>query len=118
VPIAELAAGLALEPHEVQPYGGFAAKLELSALDRLRDEPDGKLISVTSMTPTKFGEGKTTTAISLVEALGRIGERTVLCLRAAAPAAGAHSSCRWSRSTCTSPATSTRSAPPTTCSRP
>jgi formate--tetrahydrofolate ligase len=81
VPIAELAAGLALEPHEVQPYGGFAAKLELSALDRLRDEPDGKLISVTSMTPTKFGEGKTTTAISLVEALGRIGERTVLCLR-------------------------------------
>jgi formate--tetrahydrofolate ligase len=81
VPIAELAYGLGLERHEVQPYGGYAAKLELSALDRLRDEPDGKLISVTSMTPTKAGEGKTTTAISLVEALGRVGERSLLCLR-------------------------------------
>jgi formate--tetrahydrofolate ligase len=81
VPITDLAAGLGLEPHEVRPYGTFAAKLELSALDRLHDEPDGKLICVTSMTPTKVGEGKTTTAISLVEALGRMGQRSLLCLR-------------------------------------
>jgi formate--tetrahydrofolate ligase len=79
--IIDLAAGLGLEPHEVQPYGDFAAKLELSALDRLRGEPDGRLVAVTSMTPTKAGEGKTTTAISLVEALGRMGRRPLLCLR-------------------------------------
>jgi formate--tetrahydrofolate ligase len=81
VPIDELAAGLGLAPDEVHEYGGFAAKLELSALDRLSGEPDGKLVAVTSMTPTKAGEGKTTTAISLVEALGHIGERPLLCIR-------------------------------------
>ena len=81
VPVDELAAGLGLAPEEVQQYGGFAAKLALSTIDRLSSEPDGRLISVTSMTPTKAGEGKTTTAISLVEALGLIGERPLLCLR-------------------------------------
>ncbi len=80
-PIADLAAGLGLEPHEIQPYGRDVAKIELSVLDRLREEPDGRLVSVTAMTPTKAGEGKTTTAISLVEALGRIGEHSLLCLR-------------------------------------
>ena len=81
VPLDELAAGLGLAPDEVHEYGGFAAKLELSALDRLSGEPDGKLVAVTSMTPTKAGEGKTTTAISLVDALGRIGEHPLLCIR-------------------------------------
>jgi formate--tetrahydrofolate ligase len=80
-PIPELAADLGLLPEEIQPYGRFAAKIELAALDRLRDQPDGKLVCVTAVTPTKAGEGKTTTAISLVEALGRMGKRPVLCLR-------------------------------------
>jgi formate--tetrahydrofolate ligase len=80
-PIPELAVGLGLLPEEIQPFGRFAAKIELTALDRLREQPDGKLICVTAVTPTKAGEGKTTTAISLVEALGRMGERPVLCLR-------------------------------------
>jgi formate--tetrahydrofolate ligase len=81
VPLDELAAGLGLLPDEVHRYGGFAAKLELSALDRLNGEPDGKLVAVTSMTPTKAGEGKTTTAISLVDALGQIGASPLLCIR-------------------------------------
>jgi formate--tetrahydrofolate ligase len=81
LPITDLARSLDLEPEEIELYGRDAAKIDLSALDRLADEPDGKLVSVTAMTPTKFGEGKTTTAISLVEALGRIGERSLLCLR-------------------------------------
>jgi formate--tetrahydrofolate ligase len=80
-PIPELASQLGLLPEELQPYGRFAAKIELTALDRLREQPDGKLVCVTALTPTKAGEGKTTTAISLVEALGRMGERPVLCLR-------------------------------------
>jgi formate--tetrahydrofolate ligase len=80
-PVAEVAAGLGLLPEELQPYGRWAAKVELGALDRLRDRPDGKLVCVTALTPTKAGEGKTTTAISLVDALGRLGERPILCLR-------------------------------------
>ena len=80
-PIAAVAEELGLEPEEFQPYGSYAAKIELSALERLRDEADGRLVCVTSVTPTKAGEGKTTTAISLVDALARIGERPVLTLR-------------------------------------
>ncbi len=79
--VAELASSLGLEPGEVQPYGSGAAKIDLSAIDRLSTAPDGRIVSVTAMTPTRFGEGKTTTAISLVQGLGLIGKRPVLCLR-------------------------------------
>ena len=81
VPITDLAAGLGLAPDEIEPYGRDAAKIDLSALDRLQDQLDGRLVTVTSVTPTKAGEGKTTTAISLVEGLGRLGERSLLCVR-------------------------------------
>ena len=80
-PILRIAEELGLEPDEVLPYGHHAAKIDLSALTRLADEPDGKLVCVTSLTPTKAGEGKTTTAISLVDGLAHIGERPVLALR-------------------------------------
>jgi formate--tetrahydrofolate ligase len=81
VSAAELGEQLGLLPEELQPYGRRAAKIELSALQRLGDRPDGHLVSVTAVTPTKAGEGKTTTAISLTEGLGVIGEQPVLCLR-------------------------------------
>ena len=80
-PIADLAASLGLEPQEVVPYGGFAAKIELSAIDRLAGQPDARLIAVTAMTPTRAGEGKTTTAISLVDGLRHIGKRSLLAIR-------------------------------------
>ena len=79
--IAELADAVGLEPGELEPYGRDKAKIELSILDRLAAVPDGKLIAVTAVTPTKSGEGKTTTAISLTEGLGYIGERSLVCLR-------------------------------------
>jgi formate--tetrahydrofolate ligase len=79
--VAELATSLGLQPDEIHPYGRDAAKIELSAIDRLADVPDGKLIAVTAMTPTKYGEGKTTTAISLVDGLALAGERALLCVR-------------------------------------
>ena len=52
-------------------------------LDRLKDRPDGKLICVTGMTPTKAGEGKTTTLVGLTQGLGVIGKNPVACLREA-----------------------------------
>src|SRR6266498_2158227 len=74
---------LGLLPEEVDLYGRFKAKLDLSVLDRLAANPDAKLIDVTAITPTKAGEGKTTTSVSLTQGLGHIGREPVLCLREA-----------------------------------
>jgi formyltetrahydrofolate synthetase len=82
-PIDEIAAAAGLLPEEVEPYGRTKAKIDLRVLDRLRDRPDGKLICVTAITPTKAGEGKTTTSVSLTQGLGHIGRSAVLCLREA-----------------------------------
>lgn len=79
--INDVADVLGLLPDEYATYGRHAAKIELTALDRRKDLADGRLICVTAVTPTKAGEGKTTTSISLTDGLGTIGERAVLCLR-------------------------------------
>jgi formyltetrahydrofolate synthetase len=80
-PIETIAERIGLEPDEIEPYGRYKGKVPLSALDRLAGVPDGKLICVAGMTPTRAGEGKTTTAVSLTQGLGAIGKRPVLCLR-------------------------------------
>jgi formate--tetrahydrofolate ligase len=82
-PITEIAAAAGLEPDELDLYGTYKAKVSLSVLDRLASKPDAKLVCVTAITPTKFGEGKTTTSVSLTQGLGAIGRRPVLCLREA-----------------------------------
>ncbi len=82
-PIADIAAAAGLEPDEVDLYGRYKAKVSLSVLERLADRPDAKLVTVTAITPTKAGEGKTTTAVSLTQGLGQIGRKPVLCLREA-----------------------------------
>jgi len=82
-PVDELAAGLGLLPDEIDLYGRFKAKIDLSVLERLAGNPDAKLIDVTAITPTKAGEGKTTTAVSLTQGLGHLGREPVLCLREA-----------------------------------
>ena len=60
-PIVDVAADAGILPEELEPYGRYRAKVSTSILDRLRDRPDGKLIITTAITPTKAGEGKTTT---------------------------------------------------------
>jgi formate--tetrahydrofolate ligase len=80
-PIADIAADAGIEPDELEQYGRYRAKIDLSILDRLADAPDGKLIITTAITPTKAGEGKTTTSVSLTQGLGKIGRRVMLCLR-------------------------------------
>ena len=82
-PIAEIATTAGLEPGELDPYGRYKAKVSLSVLDRLASRSDAKLVCVTAITPTRFGEGKTTTAVSLTQGLGAIGRKPVLCLREA-----------------------------------
>jgi formate--tetrahydrofolate ligase len=82
-PIAEIAESAGLEPDEYDLYGKYKAKVSLDVLERLKDRPDGKLICVTAITPTKAGEGKTTTSVSLTQGLGAIGKKVALCLREA-----------------------------------
>jgi formate--tetrahydrofolate ligase len=80
-PIQEVGAQAGIRDDELEPYGRFKGKVSLSILDRLSDRPDGKMIITTAITPTKAGEGKTTTSISLTQGLGRIGKDVMLCLR-------------------------------------
>jgi len=80
-PIAEVAAAAGIQDDELEQYGRYRAKIDLSILDRLADRPDGKLIITTAITPTKAGEGKTTTSVSLTQGLGEIGKDVMLCLR-------------------------------------
>jgi formate--tetrahydrofolate ligase len=82
-PITEIAEAAGLLPDEFEPYGRYKAKIDLSVLDRLAGRDDAKLINVTAITPTKAGEGKTTTAVSLTQGLGHVGRSPVLCLREA-----------------------------------
>ncbi len=82
-PIEAIASEAGLEPDEIEPYGRYKAKVALSVLDRLKTTQDGKLICVTGMTPTKAGEGKTTTLVGLTQGLGVIGKNPVACLREA-----------------------------------
>jgi formyltetrahydrofolate synthetase len=80
-PIGEIAEAAGIEADELELYGRYRAKVDLSILDRLAGHPDGKLVITTAITPTKAGEGKTTTSVSLTQGLGRIGKSVALCLR-------------------------------------
>jgi formate--tetrahydrofolate ligase len=83
IPIDAIAERIGLLPDEVEPYGRYKAKVSLSVLERLHDVPDAKVVCVTGMTPTKAGEGKTTTLVGLTQGLGVIGKNPVACLREA-----------------------------------
>jgi formate--tetrahydrofolate ligase len=80
-PITDVAADAGILEEELEQYGRFKGKISLSILERLADRPDGKLVITTAITPTKAGEGKTTTSISLAQGMGKIGKDVMLCLR-------------------------------------
>jgi formate--tetrahydrofolate ligase len=80
-PIADVARNAGIQADELEPYGRDRAKVDLAVLDRLAARPDGRLVITTAITPTKAGEGKTTTSVSLTQGLGAIGMRAMLCLR-------------------------------------
>uniref|UniRef100_A0A673ZGN8 C-1-tetrahydrofolate synthase, cytoplasmic n=1 Tax=Salmo trutta TaxID=8032 RepID=A0A673ZGN8_SALTR len=69
-PIDRLATEVGLLSDEVELYGKTKAKVQLDIINRLRAQPDGKYVVVTGITPTPLGEGKSTTTIGLVQALG------------------------------------------------
>ena len=81
LPIGQVAGGLGIPEEALEPYGRHKAKVSLGYLDSLKDRPRGKLVLVTAVSPTPAGEGKTTTTVGLGDALTRIGERAMVCLR-------------------------------------
>ena len=65
----------------VEQYGKYKAKIDNSIMNELKNKKDGKLILLTAINPTPLGEGKTTMAIGLADALNQVGENAVLALR-------------------------------------
>ncbi|XP_010960559.1 C-1-tetrahydrofolate synthase, cytoplasmic [Camelus dromedarius] len=81
-PIGNLAREIGLFSEEVELYGETKAKVLLSALERLKHQPDGKYVVVTGITPTPLGEGKSTTTIGLVQAFGaHLHQNVFACVR-------------------------------------
>ena len=80
-PIGAVAGELGLLEEEIEPYGRSIAKIDLGALGRLADQPAGRYIVVTAITPTPLGEGKTTVTIGLAQALAAMGRRSIATIR-------------------------------------
>jgi formate--tetrahydrofolate ligase len=80
-PIAEVAATVGLQETELIPYGRYKAKVDAGALAARRSGPNGKLVVVSSITPTPPGDGKTTVTIGLGQGLTRLGRRAIVTLR-------------------------------------
>ena len=80
-PIVDVAADLGLAADDLDLYGRHKAKLSADALAGLAERPAGDLVLVTGMTPTTAGEGKTTTAIGLTQALRQRGANAAAALR-------------------------------------
>ena len=81
-PIDDIAAELGLRPDEIEHYGPTKAKVTLEGLQRVeRENPRGKYVVVSAITPTPLGEGKTTTTVGLAQGLNRIGYRAAVAIR-------------------------------------
>jgi formate--tetrahydrofolate ligase len=81
-PITAIAKSLELGEDELEQYGRHKAKISLDAVERRRtSRPRGKLVLVTAMTATRFGDGKTVTSISLAQGFGKLGVSHCLALR-------------------------------------
>ena len=81
LPIKEVALQLGIEEDDLELYGKYKAKLSDELMNRVKDNPDGKLILVTAINPTPAGEGKTTTSVGLGQAFGKLGKKAVIALR-------------------------------------
>ena len=81
LPIKEVAEKLGIGEDDLELYGKYKAKLSEELIERVKNQPDGKLILVTAINPTPAGEGKTTTSVGLGQAFGRLGKKAVIALR-------------------------------------
>ena len=81
LPIKNIAEKIDLSEDELELYGKYKAKVHLSVLENRQNNPLGKYIDVTAITPTPLGEGKTVTTIGVSQALAKIGQKVITCIR-------------------------------------
>ncbi len=80
--INQIAEQMGLDPDtDLEHYGKYVAKINLDVIERLKDRPNAKYVDVTAITPTPLGEGKSTTAVGLGQAMKHIGKRAVITVR-------------------------------------
>lgn len=79
--IREVAKQLDISEDDLEFYGKYKAKLSDDLWEKVKDQPDGKLVLVTAINPTPAGEGKTTTTVGLGQALGLMNVKSVIALR-------------------------------------
>lgn len=79
--IKDVAEKLNISSEDLDYYGKYKAKFSDELWDKIKDNPDGKLVLVTAINPTPAGEGKTTTTVGLGQALGLLGKKSVIALR-------------------------------------
>ncbi len=80
-PIVDVAKQLEIPAEELELYGNYKAKVSLKTWERVKKNPDAKLILVTAINPTPAGEGKTTTTVGLGDAFHKLGKKVVIALR-------------------------------------
>ena len=81
LPIREVAERAGIAEEDLEFYGKYKAKLSEEFWDRIKDNPDGKLVLVTGINPTPAGEGKTTTSVGLGQAMQKLNQKAVIALR-------------------------------------
>ena len=81
LPIKDVAAKLNIAEEDLEFYGKYKAKLSDEYQEKVRNNPEGKLVLVTAINPTPAGEGKTTTTVGLGEALGKMNKKAIIALR-------------------------------------
>ena len=79
--IEEISKMLNIPDEELELYGKYKAKISDEYYEKIKDKKDGKLILMTSINPTPFGEGKTTQSIGLSMGLNKIGKKSIVVLR-------------------------------------
>jgi len=80
-PLKDIAAGMGIGEHLLEPYGESVVKIKLAAMEELRDRPKAKYVVVSAITPTPLGEGKTTTTVGLGQAFKHIGRTATVAIR-------------------------------------
>ena len=81
LPIKEVAANAGITEDDLEFYGKYKAKLSEDFWDKIKDNPDGKLVLVTAINPTPAGEGKTTTSVGLGQAFAKLDKKAIIALR-------------------------------------
>ena len=79
--IRDVAALIGIKEDDLELYGKYKAKLSDDLYDKIKDNPDGKLVLVTAINPTPAGEGKTTTTVGLGEAFAKMNKKAIIALR-------------------------------------